>query len=226
MRQFELTTPEKTTLNGFFLLQNLPPTLVAQTLADSRCREAAYARGQVIYDPTHFDRALGFILSGKVEASQHRADQSLPLRLLESGDVFGAAALFAHESDYPTRLTALTKTRVLFFEEALLRELMAKSPQAAENYIAFLSGRVHFLNHRIHSLIAGSAEALLVNFLVSHIPNGKTITLDTSVSALARRLGISRASLYRAFDTLERRALIAKSGKTITILNWDRLQTL
>ena len=226
MRQFGPTPTDHTILDGFFLIQGLPPTLTAQTLADARCHEADYTRGQVIYDPARFDHALGLVLSGKIEASQHTNDRTLPLRFLGPGDVFGAAALFARESDYPTRLTALAKTRILFFEETLLRELMAKSAQAAENYIAFLAGRIHFLNHRIRSLTAGNAEALLVNFLAGQVQNGKTITLDTSASALASRLGISRASLYRAFEALEQRGLIAKSGKTITIRNRDGLQTL
>jgi len=226
MRQFELRATDKTILDNFFLFQSLPQSLVAQTLADPRCHEATYTRGQVIYDPAHFDRALGLILSGKVEASQHTSDRSLTLRLHKPGDVFGAAALFAKEPGYPARLTALTTTRALFFEEALLRELMAKNARAAENYIAFLAGRIRFLNHRIQSLIAGSAEALLGGFLLSASRGGQTIILDTSISALARRLNISRASLYRAFDSLEQRGLLQKSGKTITILDQDELQTL
>ena len=226
MRHFKLNTTDKTILDDFFLLRALPPDLTAQTLADPRCHGIIYTRGQVIYDPARFDRALGLILSGKVEASQHIADRSLTLRLHKPGDIFGAAALFAKDPDYPVRLTALTTTRVLFFEEALLRDLMAKNARAAENYITFLSGRVRFLNHRIGSLIAGSAEALLGGFLLSAVQEDQTITLDTSISALARRLNISRASLYRAFDSLEQRGLLQKSGKTITILDQDGLQTL
>ena len=226
MRQFELRATDKTILDNFFLFQSLPQSLVAQTLADPRCHEATYTRGQVIYDPAHFDRALGLILSGKVEASQHTSDRSLTLRLHRPGDVFGAAALFAEKTDYPIRLTTLTATRALFLEEALLCDLMAKNRRAAENYITFLSGRIQFLNHRIQSLIAGSAETLLGAFLLNASQNGQTITLDTSISALARRLNISRASLYRAFDSLEQRGLLQKSGKIITILDQDGLQTL
>ena len=221
-----LSAEDRIILDGFFLLQGLPSALVVQTLADSRCHGAIYTRGQVIYDPARFDEALGLVLSGKVEAIQRTNNRAFPLRFMGSGGVFGAAALFARESSYPAQLTALVKTRILFFEEALLRELMAESTQAMENYIAFLAGRIHFLNHRIQSLTAGNAEALLINFLAGQVSSNKTITLDTSISALASRLGISRASLYRAFDTLERRGLIAKSGKTITILDWDGLQTL
>jgi len=195
-------------------------------LTDPRCKSHTYTKGQVIFDPDRFDRALGLILSGKIEASQHIADRGLTLRLLQTGDVFGAAVLFIEADTYPTKLTALIKTRVLFFEESLIRDLLAKDPRAAENYIAFLTRRVQFLNQRIHSLIAGSAEALLGAFLLSETGGDGKLTLDTSLSALSRRLGISRASLYRAFDSLETRGYIQKSGKTITIQNHNGLQTL
>ena len=226
MRQFELDTADRALLDGFFLFQGLPSDLVAWTLADPRCHGAIYSRGQVIYDPIHFDRALGLVLSGKVEASQHISDRSLTLRLHQSGDVFGVAALFVEKPDYPARLTARSTTRALFFEEALLRELMVKDARAAENYIAFLTGRIGFLNQRIQSLISGSAEALLAGFLLSAAQGERTVTLDTSISVLARRLNISRASLYRAFDALEQRGFLQKSGKTILILDRDGLQTL
>jgi len=221
-----LTPADKTMLNSCFLLQGLSTEVVERTLVDPRCRGLSYTKDQVIYDPERFQRALGLILSGKVEAAQHTADRELILRLLEPGNVFGAAALFAESPNYPSRLTALTKTRVLFFDETLLRDLMTEAPVLAENYIRFLTGRVHFLNRRIQSLIAGNTEALLANFLQGGTEDRETIHLDTSLSGLARRLGISRASLYRAFDTLEHRGLIKKSGKTITILNRDGLQSL
>ena len=38
-----------------------------------------------------------------------------------------------------------------------------------------------------------------------------------SATDLARRLSLSRASLYRAFDVLEEGGLITRTGKTITI---------
>ena len=41
---------------------------------------------------------------------------------------------------------------------------------------------------------------------------------------LARRLGISRASLYRAFEELEHGGLIFRQGKTITIPNLSALE--
>jgi len=219
-----LTDTDQAVLDGFFLLDGISPIRVDKILSDTRCHGAVYERGQVLYDPNSFDHCLGLILSGRVEVRQQTADRALILRFLGPGDVFGPAVVFAKEADYTTKLTALALTRVLFFPQSLLRELMEQDFTAAENYMAFLAGRIQFLNHRIQSLISGSAEQLLCGFLAKESGGGDVVILDSSISDLARRLNISRASLYRAFDALEKDGRIKKTGKTIAILDWDGLQ--
>ena len=212
-----LTLADRAVLEGFFLFQDLSPALIEKTLADQRCWGAVYSCGQVIFDPDRFDACLGLILSGKVEASPKTG--GLILRFHRQGDVFGAAAVFSKGEPYVARLTALTQTRVLFFRQDLLRALMEQEFTAAENYMAFLVGRVQFLNHRIQSLTLGSAERLVLDFLEKEAEDTGFVNLDFSLSALARRLNISRASLYRAFDALEERGLIEKTGKAIQMSN-------
>lgn len=46
------------------------------------------------------------------------------------------------------------------------------------------------------------------------------------VSDLAKRLHISRASLYRAFDALEEAGAAVKRGRTIWIVNLKALERL
>ena len=43
--------------------------------------------------------------------------------------------------------------------------------------------------------------------------------LDCSLTGLAGRLGVSRASLYRALDELQALGAIARRGRSIRILN-------
>jgi len=219
-----LTDADRIVLSGFFLLQNVSPPLVDTTLADVRCRSAVYGKGQPLSAPGQSDDCLGLILSGRVEVRQQAAERDLILRFLDPGDVFGAAVVFAKESAHVTQLTTLAKTRVVLFSQDLLSELMRRDFTAAENYMAFLTGRIQFLNRRIQSLISGSAEQLLRNFLVRESAGAHMVILDSSLSDLAQRLNISRASLYRAFDALEQGGYIQKTGKKIAILNWDGLQ--
>ena len=215
MEQTWLTLADMALLDEFFLFRGLPESLREKTLADVRCRGDVYTRGQVIYDPERFKPCLGLILSGRVEASPGAGAQDMILRFHGAGDVFGAAAVFGDSARYVARLTARTQTRAIFFPQDLLRELMKTDFTAAENYMTFLVGRIQFLNQRIQSLAAGSAETLVLHFLEKEAKDTDFVVLDSSISALARRLNISRASLYRAFDTLEDQGVIEKTGKTI-----------
>ena len=53
---------------------------------------------------------------------------------------------------------------------------------------------------------------------------GDALTL--SATALCQRLGVGRATLYRAFETLEGAGAIAREGKTIRILSRDALKNV
>ena len=108
--------------------------------------------------------------------------------------------------------------RVLFVDdEKPLQELMQADFTAAENYMAFLTGRIQFLNQQIASFTLGDAAAQLMAFLKREAGGAEHLTLDCSISLLARRLNLSRASLYRAFETLEKQGMIQKQGRRILL---------
>ena len=65
------------------------------------------------------------------------------------------------------------------------------------------------------------AEGKLARYLLT-VPSGGPLRL--SATDLAKRLGISRASLYRAFDALERTGAIRRTGKRIEVLSTAELE--
>lgn len=196
------------------LFQGLPETLALRAAADRRATLAQAARGETIYTPHAFSRSLGAVLSGKVEVRKGE----LIVSVLEPGDLFGAAALFNDRTDYAAQLTARSPCRLLLLPQELVEELMAASPALARQYIRYLSGRIRFLEQKIDSLIAGTAEERLTRFLRSKVRDG-VIPLDCSLTGLAGRLNVSRASLYRALDSLEHRGAIRREGKAIRVLD-------
>ena len=65
-------------------------------------------------------------------------------------------------------------------------------------------------------------EGKLARYLLSG--GGGEITC--SATRLCQSLGVSRASLYRAFSTLEDGGLIVRKGKTITVIDPAGLETV
>lgn len=186
-----------------------------QLLPDAE--EYAVPRGETIYTPYRFRRCLGLLLSGQVQVTK----DALVVSRLSAGDLFGAAALFTDNQDYATTLTALTPCRLVLFPQDGVERLVEESSRFALNYIRYLSGRIQFLSGRLDTVSAGTAEGKLAQYLLSAVGDKEQVAI--SATQLSARIGVGRATLYRAFETLEREGAIAREGKVIRILRRELL---
>lgn len=171
------------------------------------------SRGGTVYDRHRFRRCLGVVLRGRIQVRK----EALLVSTLSEGDVFGAAALFNDREDYPTTLTALADCELLLIPQETVRRLLRECPEFAEDYVAYLSGRIQFLSARLDAVSAGSAEGKLMQYLQSAADGTGQVTI--SATQLSQRLGVGRATLYRAFQTLEESGTIAREGKSIQLLH-------
>ncbi len=119
---------------------------------------------------------------------------------------------------------------VLFVPQKYFRTLMKADFRLAENYIAYLSERLHFLNRKIEGLAGPGPEWKLAMFLSEHGREREdgvfALELKPSMTELSSMLGVARASLYRAFGILTREGLIRRKGKKIEIIDMERLRNL
>lgn len=206
-----ILTPQQTAaLSASPLLRGIAPEEFPVLLAQPGCTLEQFPAGDSIYRPDRFRRCLGILLSGQVRVT----NPGLTVSVLQPGALFGAAALYNDAPDYATTLTTLSPCTVVMLTQQLLDQLIAQHPTLRENYLRYLSGRIRFLSTRLQGLTSGGAEEKLCRYLLDNLDNG---TLVCSAAELSRRLGISRASLYRAFESLERSGLILRQGKTITV---------
>lgn len=205
---------DMTVLRDHPLLGHVDEAMWVETLEASDL--LTVARGAVVYGPGRFRRCLGVVLRGRIEVRR----ESILMAALSAGDVFGAAALFNDSPDYPTTLTALSPCQTLLIPQEQIRRLLRECPAFAENYTAYLSGRIQFLSQRLETVSAPSAEGKLARYLLSADEGELTL----SATQLGQRLGVGRATLYRAFEALEDAGAIAREGKTIRILNQDALR--
>ena len=170
----------------------------------------------VVYSPRHFRRSLGVVLSGQLQVTKG----ALAVSVLEPGDLFGAAALYSDEPEFATTITARGPSRCLMLEQALVDRLLAEHGQIRENYLRYLTGRIRFLSGRLQTLAQPGAEGKLARYLLA---GGGS---SCPATQLCQRLGVSRASLYRAFAALEDSGLIRRTGKTITVIDPAGLETV
>lgn len=200
------------------LFQGLPEDELRWAAGSPACFWEEFGRDEAIYSPKRFRRSLGVFLRGGASVTKG----SLWVSALGKGGLFGAAALFNRREDYETTITALRPSLVAFFPETLIAALMARCPQFCANYIRYLSDRIHFLNRKIEGLTAPGAAGKLSRYLLEEC--GESGTAPCNATELARRLDVSRASLYRAFEELEGAGAIRREGKRILVLERERLE--
>ena len=169
------------------LFQACPEALVRDVLARSGCSVEDFSSGAEIYRPDRFRRCLGLLLSGRVLVTKG----SLTVSTLEQNRQYW---------DY--------------VDQELLDRLLGEEALLRRNYLTYLTGRIRFLNARLGSLAVGDTEGRVARYLLSSLSYG---AVECSASGLARQLGISRASVYRAFQDLEQAGLIRREGRAILV---------
>ncbi len=209
------------------LFRGSPPSVLTRILAVSDCTATEYEKNEVVYDKTNFYRSLGIVLEGRLRVTKENADKRpIVMSTLQRGAIFGAAALFNSEPEYATKITAIERSRVLFLPQRLIKRMIEREPDIAENYIRYLSERILFLNRKIYFLTAGTAEQRLAGFLLDNLAVGEFSEMPMTMHRLADALNMSRASLYRAFDELTASGAVSKQGKLVCINNAELLKNL
>ena len=223
----KLNEIEKELVSKTELFRGSPPSVLTRILAVSDCTAAEYEKNEVVYDKTNFYRSLGIVLEGRLRVTKENADKRpIVMSTLQRGAMFGAAALFNSEPEYATKITAIERSRVLFLPQRLVKRMIEREPDIAENYIRYLSERILFLNRKIYFLTAGTAEQRLAGFLLDNLAVGEFSEMPMTMHRLADALNMSRASLYRAFDELTASGAVSKQGKLVCINNAELLKNL
>lgn len=181
----------------------------------------SFLKGEVICNPESSEHRLFIILKGTAKVTKGEVNMSA----LKSGDVFGAASLYSNKDFFISTVTAAEKCDVLCLTREFTDTLFKEDVSTAINYIQFLSDRIYFLNGRIDNFTGGTTEQRLASFLIESLKssNNNIITLNQSITQLTRTLDVARASLYRAFDEFTAAGAIKKDGKSITVINSEKL---
>lgn len=172
-----------------------------------------FSKNELIYDSIHFEKAIGYIVSGKVTASDGGAG-AVVMKCFSEGQCFGAAAVFGAGDTYVSSIEANTETEILFISEIELRKIFEQYPLTAVNYITFLSEKIRFLNNRLSVIAGASAEDSLYRYLSMVADADGYAAVPQNMTLLAKLTGLSRASLYRSLSSLEAEGLIMRENNT------------
>lgn len=178
-------------------------------------KTVSFKKGETVFSKDCFSPSISVIVKGSARVKKGETTISH----LKEGDLYGAAFLYNDISAFQNTVTALTPLTVVILNKDSVDEIIKKDPLVALNFIKYLSHRVSFLNEKIEGYTAQSAEDKLMHYLKKHADTiGAECEITVSMKELSSVLGISRASLYRVLDSLEKDQKIRRENKKIFIL--------
>ncbi len=199
------------------LFSGLNQELLRSVLTKQQVTFLRFKRGDLL---TTQEPAVGFLLRGEARL---QGNGDVLLETVSPGDVFGCEALFSGREDACGAVVAAKACEAAFLSKAAVTQLLEREPLFALRLIRYLAQRAVTFKNKVGLYTAGSAEGKLAQYLLSGFADYKTYELAISMSQLALLLQIGRASLYRAFDSLEEKGAIARDGKNIRLVSRDVL---
>ena len=208
------------------LFEGVSEELLIAAIKNGDFKYCEYNEGEVILSPDEKSKKAVIFLSGRAEVYSADEARSLLLRTFQRGNAVGVSNLFS-EDDFVSRVIAEKKCTALEISRENYGRILESDPKAMYNFVAFLSGKIRYLNRKIVCLTAGSAERRLAYFLDTSIPEEGLDSYEITVqmNSLCEMLNLGRASLYRAADKLCEEGFIARQGKTIMVIDRSGMMT-
>jgi CRP-like cAMP-binding protein len=174
-------------------------------------REFIFRQG----DPVRYLFAVG---EGQVRLERNTVEgRQVVLHTTDPGQSFSEAALFS--DIYHCNAVASLPSRILLYPRDKVLKTLRDDWQAAERFMAILSGQVRTLRTRLELRnILSARDRILQYLLLRASQSNSEINLKHSFKHLASELGLAHETLYREMAALEQEGIIKRDGRQITIL--------
>ncbi len=205
-----MDSEKKAVLEKCKLFQGVDNTVLDAALGT--CQELCLEKNEILYP----ERGIYVIASGKIGVYHSEEGRRVLLNVLTVSSVFGYASLYCDGEDKYTEIKSLGVCRLLFIDEEGIENLIQMDGRIALEIIKELTGKIRFLNKKLDSFASGDLKLRLWKYIKSldYDEEGRA-RMTENMSALARRLGVGRASLYRLISELSEEGLIERRGSEI-----------
>lgn len=176
-----------------------------------------FKREDIISEEQNGVACIGLILRGSAKVAP---GEQGAVSTIGRGAEFGICNIFVRE-DMPTRLTAKTALKAAFLPKDVFAGLLGENRVLMYRYIRLCNQKMLYLAGKLRLMSISDSTERFAFWLMHNGKNGHNgaVMLSFSKDELARRLGLSRASLFRAISKLENEGIISSIGNKIIILN-------
>ncbi len=214
-------------LANFFPFKDLSVEELSKIATEIKFETVKYQKGDFVYSPEHFEKKIGFVISGKCEVYKLKhTGPPMPLNTLSRGDSFGVLAAFSKETQFPTAIVAKTICEIAFMSACDLTRLCENNSRVAMNVILFMADRISFLNGKIATYSRDSIRDKMAVFIQNERKKQGTDTIRFNCKKCSEILNAGRASVYRAIEQLTKLGIISFNNKQISVLDAEALMEM
>ena len=152
--------------------------------------------------------------------------KSVEVSRLNAGDLLSPAFIFAHDNSMPVSVETDKPTLIFRLQPSTLKYLIDTNETIRMNFIRTLSNINVFLTKKMRLLSLLTVREKVASFILetANKQQSNVIKLDKSRQEIAESFGIQKFSLLRCMSELVEVGAIKVEGKTITILDKNKMQ--
>ncbi|MBE6667135.1 MAG: Crp/Fnr family transcriptional regulator [Ruminococcaceae bacterium] len=210
------------------IFMGVPQSHIEKYFCEKNLTVRTYVQGETAYSSVTKNPQVALMVDGVARVyakASNDGEGTALLRTLRSGDLFGIANLYAQDDPFPSKIVAAGEVKILFMDGDIFKKFIETDPTALKNYLEMQSKKIVYLNKKISTFTAGSAEKKLIMFMLDHIDKD-VFTVPCSMTELSDMLGIGRASLYRAIDSLTEDGILLKQNKNTFKVDLNKIKNI
>ena len=222
----ERTVDEVLARAGIF--QGVDPAAV-EVLTESLDR-VEFPRGTVIFNEGEPGDRLFIVQSGKVKIGRRSPDgRENLLSIFGPSDMFGELSIF-DPGPRTSTATCVTDVRAYSMDRTALKEWISQRPEIAEQLLRVVARRLRRTNNLLADLIFTDVPGRVAKALLqlaqrfgSQEAGLLRVTHDLTQEEIAQLVGASRETVNKALADFAARGWLRLEGKSVLILEPDRL---
>jgi CRP/FNR family cyclic AMP-dependent transcriptional regulator len=189
----------------------------------SRCKNARYRKGEVVFYKTDMSTDLYIVNSGKLKAvlADEKGDEMV-IALFEQGAFFGELSLLDGKGRSAT-IVADTDAELAVLKKDVFLDLLYKNPRISIELMTTLVERLRKADELIESLAFLEVAERLVRTLLEAAADDSTSTTGFRKAGrlthkeLAARIGSSREAVSKCLKVLSGKSIVKESDGLILI---------
>jgi CRP-like cAMP-binding protein len=219
--------PNDCDLKSCFLCRQCLPEWLPAVQANRKT--LTFRKGELIFREGEPVRGIYFVYSGTVKVHKKwGTEKELILRFAQRGDIFGHRGL-GQEAIYPISATALEPLHACFIDLEFFRASLKVNQDFMYGLLLFFADELQESERKMRNLAHMQVKGRVVLALLAlqekfgRTPDG-SIQMMLSRQDLASLVGATYETVFRIINELAEEELIVAAGKSITIMDADKLR--